>query len=45
MWPVGIDLGSVGGGCIRLDDVAVSNLGADDFVFHEPPVEDTADGM
>ena len=40
-----IDLGSVGGGSIRLDHVAVSDLDADDFVFYQPPVEDTADGM
>ena len=39
-----IDLARHGGGVIRLKDTAVSDLDAADFVFHEPPVDDSATG-
>ena len=34
-----IDLTSYGGGIIRLEDTRVDDLGAEGFVFHEPPVD------
>ena len=40
-----IDLaGQHRGGTIRLDDTDVSDLGAEDFLFYEPPAEPGADG-
>ena len=41
-----IDLTSQGGGTIRLENVPVSDLDADDFVFYEAPADEgTMDGM
>ena len=41
-----IDLTSEGGGTIRLENVDVSDLDADDFVFYEAPADEgTMDGM
>ena len=37
---------SYGGGIVVFDDVPVSDLGAEDFVFYEPPADVSAiDGM
>ena len=33
-----------GDGTIRLDDTDVSDLGAEDFLFREPPADPRADG-
>ena len=40
-----IDLSAQGGGTIRLEDVDVDDLDADDFLFCEPPQEPVVDGI
>ena len=40
-----IDLSDYGGGEIRLENVAVSDLDAEDFSFYEPPADAGTDGM
>ena len=40
-----IDLSDYGGGEIRLDNVAVADLDAEDFQFYEPPTDSGVDGM
>ena len=39
-----VDLTRYGGGVIRLEDTAVSDFGARDFSFYEPPANDSATG-
>ena len=40
-----IDLTAHGGGTIRLESFAASNLDAEDFQFYEPPADAGADGL
>ena len=40
-----IDLTAHGGGAIRLQDVAASDLDAADFLFFEPPVDPSVEGI
>ena len=40
-----IDLSAHGGGTIRLDNVAVADLDAEDFNFYEQPVDSGVDGI
>ena len=40
-----IDLSDYGGGEIRLKNVAVTELDAEDFNFYEAPVDSNTDGM
>ena len=40
-----IDLTAHGGGTIRLDNISVDDLDADDFLFQEPPQEPTVEGI
>ena len=40
-----IDLSDYGGGEIRLENVAVADLDAEDFQFYEPPPDSGVDGM
>ena len=39
-----IDLTGQGGGTIRLENVDTADLGAEDFLFYEPPVDPEVDG-
>ena len=40
-----IDLSDYGGGEIRLENVAVADMDAEDFIFYEAPADPGTDGM